>query len=159
MATAITPLANVTLGSSAMTVTFSSISGSYRDLYFVMNVVASSGGDSIRATVNSSSTGIGVEAYGNGSSALSSNSFGLISGANVTVESTDRNQLQFHILDYSATGKDKTSLTRFDNPSAGTVMTCTRFATTAAVNSVAFTFNAGASFNAGSTFALYGVSA
>jgi hypothetical protein len=85
-----TPLANITLGSSANTVTFSSISGSFRDVKLVVT-----GNSSVAAGIswvfNSDSTTTNyynVYIYGDGGSAVSGsangNSWSSMRGSNLT---------------------------------------------------------------------------
>lgn len=159
MATAWTPLANLTLSGSASTVTFSSISGSYRDLVLVISATNTVGNVGLRARLNSDTgTNYGfVLMDGNGSSAASTNNTNqteLQIGANrLAVGSTI-----VHLLDYSATDKHKTTLTRTDFTDASTTTFAHRWASTAAVTTILL-YPSSNQFATGSTFALYGVSA
>jgi len=64
------------------------------------------------------------------------------------------------ILDYSATDKHKSGLWRVDAPSQdGTLAMASRYASTSAITSMKVFGSASKTFPAGSTFALYGVSA
>jgi len=162
MATALTPLANLTLGSAASTVTFSSISSSYRDLVLIGNFSLSAnnypwfhfngdtGGN--YSYVELGISGAPSSTTGNGVTNIYFDNFtGFTSNA----------QFQMHILDYSATDKHKTGLLRAGDPGVGqTLATAFRYASTSALSSI--TLTAGFSttkFAVGSTFALYGVSA
>jgi hypothetical protein len=49
---AITPLANITLGSAAASVTFSSIAATYKDLYLVAQTGLSSAGQTVNVQFN-----------------------------------------------------------------------------------------------------------
>lgn len=164
MATAIKPLANITLSSSASTVTFSSISGAYRDLMLVVaakwNTNASSSliWYSFNSDTNDNNYYL-VDMEGTGSSAVSySVNYRATLANGYGYAATAPNwQLISHLLDYSATDKHKTILSRVDSPADRLGASAGRWANTSAITSI--TATAGLSFAAGSTFALYGVSA
>lgn len=153
-----TPLANVTLSSTASSVTFSSISQSYRDLVLVIQNSASSG-SYLFYNFNGTTTAIYPAVYmgGDGSSAYSSTnnfnyfdiSFGIGSASGLTVIS--------NIMDYSATDKHKTVLTRTNKSSAGVAAGAGRWANTAAITQISVNQGGYDNFAAGSTFALYGI--
>jgi hypothetical protein len=158
---AYTALANVTLGSSATTVTFSSISQAYRDLVLVITPIVSAAGNSILMQFNSD-TGANysrVTMSGNGSttSSFSNNGLTSISPTVVGVDNTSTISIT-SIFDYSVSDKHKSVLIRSDASSYGTGAAAHRWANTSAITSIVFTTNA-TSISAGSTFALYGVSA
>lgn len=166
MATAITPLANITLSSTALTVTFSSISGLYRDCYFVLSTGTANLGEEVRVQFNSdTATNYHfVNAYGNGSTATSQTgnyAFIPLSRYNTgEMTSTPTVFKDLTIFDYAQTDKHKSVLSR--NSESGQVvgMLAGRWASTSALTSVTFYLSgANKSFAAGSTFALYGVSA
>lgn len=156
-----TPLANLTLGSAAASVTFSSISSAYRDLVLVANVSVTSAGNSFQLRFNGDTTASYsyVSAEGNGTSAGgtsgTSNAFVMNSWAG-SLNGT-LSVMKVEILDYSSTDKHKSLLGRGDNSSKNTGMNAARWANTAAINSI-YCFAGGDNFSAGSTFALYGVS-
>lgn len=157
MATAITALANLTLGSSASSVTFSSISGSYRDLILIVNAKNTTADTTLRITFNGdSATNYGhVLVQGNGSTA-SSTSNGTLAYALVGANNLADSNQTIQILDYSATDKNKTVLGRSSAPGAVVNMTANRWASTAAITTIAVV-PGGNQFASGSTFALYGV--
>jgi len=152
-----TPLATVTLGSSAASVTFSSIPATYRDLIFVFNGGVISGAHNLSVAFNSDTTSgnySGVAMSGTGSSASSVlilprllNDFGYL----------EANQAVFitQFMDYSATDKHKTYLSRSNNAANGVSAVAGRWANTAAITSIALT--SGANFATGTTFSLYGI--
>lgn len=159
MATAITPLANITLGSATNSVTFSSISSAYRDLFFVITPLAPTTGGSIcfRFNGDSGTNYNDVQMYGTGSATGSdsraNNSLGYF-GADSAVQSVTT----AHVFDYTATDKHKSWLGR-GNPSNNLVAArAGRWANTAAITSVEIR-NDSQNFSIGATFALYGVSA
>lgn len=154
-----TALANVTLGSTVSSVTFSSISGSYRDLMVVVIPVAASTGygTGLRFNGDSGSNYYNIRVLGNGSTATSS--FTPASRAymnfGTTIPTSSEAMAIGHIMDYSATNKHKTVLARGDVASNGTEMVTARWDNTAAITSVGVQFlGNGVS---GSTVALYGV--
>lgn len=156
------PLANITLGSSAASVTFSSISQAYRDLVFVVNATASSGTPNLAFQFNgdtaSNYTVVTMEGTGSvTSSASGSLAFG-VTGVNSPDLSTTIGSSIIQVMDYTATDKHKTSLGRGNNTANGVTAAATRWANTAAITSVLLKPNS-STFAAGSTFALYGVSA
>src|SRR5512147_1973064 len=129
-----TPLANVTLSSSASSVTFSSIPATYRDLVLVVNHLPSGDGD-LRVQFNGDTTGAnypGVAMVGNGSTTSSYTYTGYIAPVGFGT-STNRHNAIFQIMDYSATNKHKSVLTRGDNAANQTGATAGRWANTAAV--------------------------
>ena len=148
-----TPLATVTLGSTAASVTFSSIPATYRDLIVVIQHKGA--GDNFSARLNGD-TGANysyARMIGNGSTATSdSGSSGTI-GASFS-ENIGNTITQ--IMDYSATDKHKTILSRSNTASSSTRAHAVRWASTSAVTSFGIILASG-SFDAGSTFSLYGV--
>jgi hypothetical protein len=157
---AITALANITLANSTTTtVTFSSISGSYRDLLIVWSGTTQSTFGN-RFYMNNDQT-FGnthyVAGWASGSSVFASQATnqGFIISINVN-STTTQNQSVIHVMDYAQTDKHKTILSRADVPNLGVVMQASRWTSTAAVTSVVVN-NAGV-WNSGTTISLYGVS-
>lgn len=154
-----TVLDSQVLATSAASVTFSSIPGGYKDLVLIVETKGLALID-IRLRLNGD-TGANysyVFAYGSGSSAASGSfsgdtkmSLDFISYATATNAHLSETQ----IMDYSATNKHKSVLSR-GNSGAGTDMAAQRWASTAAVTSVNV-FPSSSSFAAGSTFRLLGV--
>jgi hypothetical protein len=152
-----TPLANVTLGTTASSVTFSSIPATYRDLIVVANGKFSSSNSLVRIRVGNGSLDTGsnfTTVYANSvpESESATETFWTLGRWN-NVEGT----MITHIMDYSATDKHKTALSRRGSASFSNVqMNASRWANTAVINilSVLSTDN---TFAAGSTFNLYGV--
>jgi hypothetical protein len=163
---ALIPLANLTVsGSSTSTVTFSSISGSYRDLRLViMGGIASGSAAFWRINGDTGSNYSFVIAEGDGGGSTSSGggtaslnyfnsafSIWTYGGNPLTVITLD-------LLDYSATDKHKSSLMRANSSTQQTNMRAGRWANTASITSLTFSVS-GDNWVAGSSFALYGVSA
>jgi hypothetical protein len=155
-----TPLANVTLGSAASSVTFGSIPATYQDL---ICVVVATGSTTIQPAMrlngDSGSNYFRQRMSGNGTSASAASFTAdnrMVLGFVPSATTTSAVQVQSNIMDYSATNKHTHVLTRSDNASLGTEAVVTRWVNTAAVTSVTILTNTG-NFAIGSTFALYGV--
>lgn len=163
MPSALVPLANITLSGSASTVTFSSISGSYRDLMLVVTGTKTGAtATSIKLKFNSDSGANYnlVSMEGNGSSAVSyseANRSDLPTSYGVAaIDSTNQMNLIVHLMDYSVTDKHKSVLTRWNNAGSGTGSLAARWASTSAIATI-LVFPALDSFAAGTTLALYGI--
>ena len=161
-----TPLANITLGSSAATVTFSSISQAYRDLVLVYDGRNNSANAGIRVRINGDTAAnyYWVSAWGDGSttgSSASVDSYLILSNGGASSLTVNANFIM-HLMDYSATDKHKSVLARENQPSGATYndtsMYAHRWASTSAITSLAISYTSG-SIIAGSTLALYGIAA
>jgi hypothetical protein len=111
-------------------------------------------GGTIRA--NGITTGYSfVYANGDGSSATSAS--GTATGFSQTAYLTTRSTNIVQFMDYSATDKHKTALTRFGQAGLSLQMAAERLASTEAINSISVIV--GTPFAIGSTFSLYGIKA
>jgi hypothetical protein len=158
------PLANLTLSANQASVSITSISGSYRDLILVINAGITTAGNSGINRINgdTGSNYFRVTMAGNGTSATSSTStmtnFGNFWDGAWPQTITAQSIIQF--MDYSATDKHKTILIRSNNAANTTEAHAYRWANTAAITSLSLAAQFGTDlWLAGSTFALYGVSA
>lgn len=156
-----TPLANITLGSATSSVTFSSISGAYRDLVLVWNGKMVSSGDAVRVFLNTdiASNYSSVWMQGNGSSTNSSSETTggfRVGGAAVGLTTTGSDTIVFQLMDYSATDKHKTAITRYSGADTEVVALAGRWANTAAVTTLRISGVVG-NFATGTTVALYGI--
>jgi len=154
------PLANVTLGSSAASVTFSSIPATYRDLILVCEGRTQAGGAmGVGGRFNGDTGSNYPDVYmlgtgsstGSGSSTATSGGFGYFDSG--------RSNFVVNIMDYMATDKHKTFLIRLNASAAQTVARAGRWSNTAAITSINL-FNSsgnGELFGSNSTFNLYGV--
>ena len=157
-----TPIASITLGSNASSVTFSSIPQDYRDLVLVCNFEKTAGSSTDNfVEFNGAASGYNrVSAYVDGSGAFSNS----LSNSNLSFYANGDDVTIVQIMDYSATDKHKTFLARYNTPnSTGSfntflAMVAGRYASTAAVTSVKFDVGS-ATISTGSTFALYGIEA
>ncbi len=153
------PLANLTLSGSVATVTFSSISQSYRDLVLIANGYTSTLYDDPMVRVNSDTGAnynrIGMGGNGSTTSSSAATNSDRFYPARHGWDNANRNMLIINFIDYSATDKHKSILTRSDSPSVGTGATAQRWASTSAITSITFFTNA--NMAAGTTLALYGI--
>jgi len=161
MATATyTPLATVTLGSAAASVTFSSIPATYRDLIIVTDTLNSSGSENMKIRFNSD-TGSNYSSLGlrgNGLAASSSSIGGTLAYADQTAfgDAANRHSHIIQFLDYSATNKHKVFLSRANNASRGVDLITARWASTSAITTIRFFYEVG-NITTGSRFDLYGI--
>lgn len=158
-----TPIATQTLGSSAASVTFSSISGSYTDLILIESVKTSATGNpNLFVQVGNGSIDTGsnyswTRLFGTGSSASSSRgtsvSDGVIIG-DATPSNFTADIIQF--MNYSNTSTNKTIIIRGNAADAATHADVGLWRSTSAINTIKV-YAAGRDIVAGSTFTLYGV--
>ena len=161
-----TPLANITVGVAATSVTFSNIPATYRDLILVHSMKHSFVGsatvrdDAIRFNADSGSNYTSVLMKGNGSAAssdtLSGTSIQLLYG----MASADFQMGIVQVMDYSATDKHKTVLYRSglgNDSNQGAYAQASRWANTAAITTLRIGPSGVFTILAGSTFSLYGV--
>ena len=160
-------IASSVLDSQVDSVTFSSISGSYRDLILVGVVkTAATGGPSanLRFNSDSGSNYYFAQMVGNGStaSATSSTTTYVELGTNLYMSSDFTYNFIAQIMDYSVTNKHKTVLSRTNqaldplNSGRGANAIATRWVSTSAITSI--TINVYQAV-ANSTFYLYGIAA
>jgi hypothetical protein len=148
-----TPLATVTLGTAAASVTFSSIPATYRDLILVASLSSSTNDNNLAISLNSSTANFSrVIAYGS-SAGIASGSF---SDNVVGYVTTTLGSQKIDFMDYSATDKHKTILSRSDHQSFITMMTAARWASTSAITTIGLSISSN-NITTGSTFSLYGV--
>jgi hypothetical protein len=147
-----TPLATVTLGTAVSSVTFSSIPATYRDLIAVYNGTAATGGD-FYMTLNADSSNYTMVRMG----AIPSADSRAESTREVGLQGTVLSTHILQIMDYSATDKHKTTLSRTSRAGDLLAAYASRYASTSAITSVGFSINGGHNFAIGSTFSLYGV--
>lgn len=155
-------IASNVLVSPSSSVTFSAISGSYRDLVVVMDYSTSTTSDmpGIRFNSDSGANYDTLIMLGSGSSAVSYYRTGRTSGWMEWYSAAGNQITRISIMDYSATDKHKTALFRRDQgnnvSSAGTI----RWANTSAITSLTLIPGAelgSGNFNSGSSFYLYGI--
>ena len=162
-----TPIQTQTLGSSAGTVSFTSIPQTYTDLVIISQIKNTTAAYLTYLIVNSGNGGLfsGTLLYGNGSSAVSQNYTGdnsyLIDRYPGGTSTTNFAIYETHIMNYSNTTTYKTALSRGNIPDgSGTAVNAGVFLlrNTAAVTTLTFSVGGG-QYATGSTFTLYGISA
>ena len=155
-----TALATVTLASTASSVTFSSIPATYRDLILTFTASNSAAGltySVIRVNGQTGSIYSKVAMLG-----LANNTTTSYSTTTTSIETGDLapSEATFEIhqfMDYSATDKHKTVLTRWNARNATIVdAEASRIAITSAITTISVA-TASSSYASGSTFNLYGV--
>jgi hypothetical protein len=156
-----TPLATVTLGSTASSVTFSSIPATYRDLIFVVNGQTTANANiTFRINGDTGSNYPSVVMVGGSSATSASGTYSLAYITDQGSLSGSRFMGTVNLMDYSATDKHKTSLVRsgYRNTSPVDLVEAAaiRWANTSAITTIAISTTAG-SFAIGSTFNLFGV--
>lgn len=158
-----TPIATNTLGSTASTVTFSSISGSYTDLVLVVNATVTSSGYDLGIQLNGD-TGTNYSTtylYGSGSAAGSarvSNQSRALATYYGGIGTVQGNQI-VQFLNYSNSTTYKTVISRANRADSGTDATVSLWRNTSAITSIVLNAQSGGTFAIGSTFTLYGIAA
>ena len=153
------PLGTYTVtGAAAASVTFSSIPATYRDLILIATHKNTTTGVSVRMRFNSDSGTNYYNVYmgGNGSTTFSGTQ---TASATIMADSntTDISYSISQIMDYSATDKHKTQLSRGSSAAIGAIAIAGRWADTDAIDTVAVSYPDGGNLAIGSTFSLYGV--
>lgn len=154
-------IASNVLGSNTASVTFSSIPSTYRDLILVINSKVSST-SAIQLKINSD-TGANysyVVLAGDGSGGQTDHGTNQTTGfitnyAGAT--STDETVFISHFMDYSATDKHKTYLTRGNQATGAVTLWCGRWGSTSAITSLELYLPSTRTFTSGGTFYLYGI--
>ena len=161
------PIATTTLGSTASSITFSSISSAYTDIIAVATIAATTTPDDIRFRVNGD-TGSNYSfttMFGTGSSAGSARATSVSSGSGSyygTPGTTVNGSVQIiQFMNYSNATTYKTVIARGNRSDSGVDTTVSLWRNTAAINSI--TFGIGGSLSntiaIGSSITLYGIKA
>lgn len=156
-----TPLATITLGSTTSTVTFSSIPATYRDLVLVVANMSATAANTfyLQANGDTASNYSWEVTWGSGSTtgsdALTNN--GALLGGYIGLSTSTGQTTLVQLMDYSATNKHKTFLSRHSNSAGEVAMSASRWANTTAINSITLKVLPSGSFNSGATFSLFGV--
>lgn len=155
-------IASQTLSSSASSVTFSSISGAYTDLFLVCDLTTTNAGDTYTfLSVNGAPSGTSyslTRLQGDGATASSSRETS-ISRINIySTNSSSRCNFIINFQNYSNTTTYKTILSRCNNTADSVVQTVGLWSNTSAITSIVLTPQSG-NYTSGSTFSLYGIAA
>ena len=158
MASTYVPIQSHTLGSSQSSVTFNSFSG-YTDLVLVANGTITAGGGAacyLRVNGDTGSNYSDTAMYGDGSSAVSFREPNVGNIFTATFYPTQSTAI-INLMNYANTSTYKTILARGSSQITDAVVGLWR--NTAAITSITLFGDAGRSFDAGSTFTLYGIKA
>lgn len=157
------PLANITIGSGISSITFSSISQSYRDLVLI-GQTGNTGTTGFVGIFNGDTAANYTYVYGGANGSTTGTGFNNdFSNANFGANAWSTGSLDLtyiiHLIDYSVTDKHKTFLARTDGRSSDTnaTMNSGRWKNTAAITSVQIKGQGSSQFVSGSTFTLFGV--
>lgn len=156
-----TPIASTTLGSAAASITFSSISGSYTDLFLVFTGGTATSSMDVAYQVNgdtgSNYSSTYILNYG------SSVSSGRESGATYATVGTLTERFgigTLNFMSYSSSTTYKTAVgSNFGNTDYKTATSSTLWRSTAAITSISIINLQSRQFATGSTLALYGIKA
>jgi hypothetical protein len=148
---------SVTLGSSAASVTFSSISQDFGDLVLVIQGRISENYWNLTYQLNND-TGSNYSSVSMGatSSPISQTDTGTVALTGIMGIEQSGTIIQF--MDYSATDKHKTSLNR-GNSDVYLMAGATRWANNAAITTIKMSVLQGRTYSSGTTFYLYGIEA
>jgi hypothetical protein len=151
-----TLMASNVLGTSAASITFSSIPSTYRDLVIVVTATTSVNAQ-LRVRPNAQTTNLtSVTAEGNGSSTASVTYTNIGEMSSHNNLGSDASVQIIHFMDYAITDKHKTVLMRSNRASVGVSAIAGRWASTSAITSIVLAPDGG-TFNTGSSFYLYGL--
>jgi len=159
-----TKIASTTLGSTAASVTFSSIPATYTDLVLVMNYFSTASEYPMIQFNSDTATNYSfTEMYGNGGSAASlrqSNINGIWVGygAYSQAGNTNPGTIIVNIQNYANATTYKTTVSRA-NSGIGAEATVGLWRNTAAINTIVLKHQTATTYMAGSTFNLYGIAA
>jgi hypothetical protein len=164
MANSIVPIAWQAPTSSPASVTFSSIPGTYRDLYVVISCTGPAAAGVTYLNINGDSgTNYNYQflssdgSIARASSFYSQNQFQMNAWGNV--DSTTPDAVIIHFMDYAQTDKHKSVIWRdgINSSASSSEIQVGRYASTSAITSITFKHGSSSTYNTGSTFALYGV--
>jgi len=158
MTTAWVPLATITADGSTATWDITDIPSSYRDLILVIDCEIASGTDNLDLRFNNDSTTnayFSVYMEGDGSTASSnSGNTNFLRLTRGTRTSTTRSNFIVQIMDYSASDKDTTVLSRFNNATEETNAMASRWDNTTVIDEI--NVISGVNLVTGSTISLWG---
>jgi hypothetical protein len=147
---------SVTLASAASSVTFSSITQSYRDLVLVVNGKAEGGtGLYLQFNGDSASNYTTIKMIGEASGPFSGSQTLTFTNAGYMFSTQSLNTMQ--IMDYSAVDKHKTVLGRGNVSNTFVGAAAARWPSTAAITQVRLFMDSGRNFQIGTTLNLYGI--
>jgi len=154
-------IATTTLGSSAATIDFNSIPGTYTDLRLVIVCTANTGNIAPKIRMNSLSTSIysGTTLSGDGSTAISGNYTDDDKWGVSSLVASTPTLIEIDIFSYAGS-TFKTNLTKVSkdqNGSGAVVLSVNLCRSTAAITSLTILESIGNNYAAGTTATLYGI--
>jgi hypothetical protein len=155
---------NTVSGISTNTVTFSSISSAYTDIFAIASIATISGTASyldMRFNSDSATNYSAITMYGTpaGSANLTGRTGVPCGITDITNAADTFNTFLINVMNYANTTTYKTALCRSEHASNSVVgASVSTWRNTAAINAITFLFGSG-NFRAGSTFTLYGIKA
>ena len=162
MAATYTPIASITLGAAASSVTFSSIPQTYTDLVLVMNTKGSTA-NYPRVIINSDSGSNYSRTYltGTGTSAVSGRNSNLVGNASLTAYAVNSSSnfvlnIIVNVFNYSNTTTYKTMLSKANDANTGVDLSSILWRSTSAITNLQLALDTG-DYASGSTFNLYGI--
>lgn len=159
MAITYEPIATTTLSTTATSVTFSSIPGTYTDLVIASAIISNSTSNDTKVQFNNdtNSNYSMTRMYGEASAASdrSTNATSMHLGRNSTTATPNI----FHIMNYSNTTTYKTALGRSGFATGIVLANVGLWRSTSAITSVTILITGGDTFSANSTFTIYGIKA
>lgn len=162
VAVAMTLISETVLSSPASSVSFTSISGTYKDLELEIICTTTAGGQNINIQFNgdTASNYSRTNLWGNGSSAYSNRNASQAQISAMIASGTSSSEpsfCKFYVMSYSSASVFKTVLNRAGIASGEADVTVGTWRSTSAITSVA-TIAGTSTFAAGSSFRLWGVS-
>jgi len=154
-----TPIATNTLGSATNSVTFSSITGTYTDLFIVIaGSSTASGGVNVQFNSDTGTNYSRTAIYGDGSvsGSVRSSSTNQIGCGTLT---TSQSVCKINVMNYSNSTTYKTTLSRTDAASAELSAIVGLWRNTAAITAIKMAADPATTFTTGTTFTLYGIAA
>lgn len=160
MANDMVALANGTTGAAVASVSFTSINGTYKDLFLICDALTSSTNARPQISLNNNSPAINRVVIQGRSPAQTTTSGASTQITSDGYASAQRVSISCSILDYAATDKGKVAIIRNGGAtgvsSDQSVLAVLQQNTTSAITSITISFSAG-NVGAGSFFALYGI--
>jgi hypothetical protein len=156
-------IATTTLAAASSEVVFGSIPQGYRDLILIDNAIANGGatlGMLLRYNGDVASNYSTVFMFGDVSNSVTSGTTTVTGAIASRIPNVNRSAGVTTIMDYSATDKHKTSLSRgnaLGQSNVSVIAYASRWNNTAAITSLTVLIEDAASFQSGSTLSLYGV--
>jgi hypothetical protein len=160
MANSMVPITSVTFAANTSTITFASIPQNFKDLQIVCRAGSTVAATFVAVLNNDSAGNYGFSMYTtdgtNYSATWSTNTTYMRFGWDGYIPTSDSFTSVVHLMDYSATDRQKTALSRNNNPINGVDVFASRWRSNAAITRLDLTAASGA-FTAGSTITIYGI--